>query len=148
MGVAAGVVLLQKSREMWNYQSVTFQRNSVTVNAATVQFEKESLSLVVALRHFEVYLGANPFPVKCIQNHNPLVFLSRMQNLKSTFDALVIGHSKNIILRLFTNVAQRWFWLMRCPEQLVLKNAMCNRRDKISLSLPWVGRKCYILCFI
>ncbi len=29
---------------------------------------------------------------------------------------------------------------MRCPEQLVLKMPCVNRRDKISLSLSWVGR--------
>ncbi len=119
----------------------------MTVNAATVTVEKEALALLLALRHFEVYLGANPFPVKVYTDHNPLVFLSRMQNLNQRLMrwSLVIQEYN---LEIVHNVAQRWFWLMRCPEQLVLKMPCVNRRDKISLSLPWVGRKCYILCFI
>ncbi len=42
--------------------------------------EKEALALMLALRHFGVYLSANPFPVRVYADHNPLVFLSRMQN--------------------------------------------------------------------
>ncbi len=42
--------------------------------------ENEALALMLALRHFDIYLSANPFPVRLYTDHNPLVFLSRMQN--------------------------------------------------------------------
>ncbi|XP_072174662.1 uncharacterized protein [Diadema setosum] len=42
--------------------------------------EKETLALVMALRHFDVYLNTTKYPVLVYTDHNPLVFLSRMRN--------------------------------------------------------------------
>lgn len=42
--------------------------------------EKEALALILAIQHFEVYVGSSPCPVCIYTDHNPLVFLSRMQN--------------------------------------------------------------------
>jgi len=42
--------------------------------------EKETLSLILALRHFEVYAYSASYSLKVYTDHNPLVFLSRMSS--------------------------------------------------------------------
>ena len=39
--------------------------------------EKETLGLVLALDHFDVYLGSMPFKIKLYTHHNPLTFLKQ-----------------------------------------------------------------------
>ena len=39
-----------------------------------------TLALVLALQHFEVYVGSSILPVVVFTDHNPLVFLARMYN--------------------------------------------------------------------
>ena len=46
-------------------------------NYATI--EKEALSLLLALKHFEVYLTSSPFQVEVYTDHNPLTFVNRMK---------------------------------------------------------------------
>ena len=50
--------------------------NKQQLNCSTI--EKEALALLLALQHFEVYLGSQPIQV--FTDHNPLVFLSHMRN--------------------------------------------------------------------
>ncbi len=52
--------------------------NKHQLNYSTI--EKEALALLLALQHFEVYLGSSNLPVIVFTDHNPLVFLSRMYN--------------------------------------------------------------------
>ena len=49
------------------------QRNYSTI-------EKEALALVLALQHFEVYLGSPAGTVVVYTDHNPLTFLNKMKN--------------------------------------------------------------------
>ena len=49
------------------------QRNYSTI-------EKETLSLILALNHFDVYLCTTYEPIVVYTDHNPLVFISRMKN--------------------------------------------------------------------
>lgn len=42
--------------------------------------EKETLALMFALKHFEVYLGSTPFPIVVWTDHNPLTFLAKMKD--------------------------------------------------------------------
>ena len=41
--------------------------------------EKECLSLILALHHFEVYLTSSPSPVVVFSDHNPLIFIHKMK---------------------------------------------------------------------
>ena len=63
---------------VWITQSAISQRNVHQRRYSTI--EKEALSLLFALQHFEVYVGSSPSPVIVYTDHNPLVFLMRMQN--------------------------------------------------------------------
>ena len=47
--------------------------------------EKETLALVLALDHFEIYLSNSLAPIKVHTDHNPLVFLKRFQNKSQRF---------------------------------------------------------------
>ena len=42
--------------------------------------EKECLSLILALQHFEVYLTSSPSPIVVFSDHNPLIFIHKMKN--------------------------------------------------------------------
>lgn len=42
--------------------------------------EKETLALVLALNHFDVYLCTTCVPISVFTDHNPLVFINRMKN--------------------------------------------------------------------
>ena len=42
--------------------------------------EKETLGIVLALDHFDVYLGSMPFKIKVYTDHNPLTFLKILKN--------------------------------------------------------------------
>lgn len=42
--------------------------------------KKETLALLLALQHFEDYLGSSTSPIMFCTDHIPLVFLSRMYN--------------------------------------------------------------------
>ena len=42
--------------------------------------EKETLGLVLALEHFNVYLSSTPFKIKVYTYHNSLTFLKRIKN--------------------------------------------------------------------
>lgn len=78
--VGAGAVLLQASemdiKKPLCYFSKKFSRSQC--NYSTI--EKEALALLMALKHFKVYLGGSMFPIKVYTDHNPLVFLNRMYN--------------------------------------------------------------------
>lgn len=76
----AGAVLLQDGegdvRHPVSYFSAKFKPHQL--NYSTI--EKETLALLLALQHFEVYVGSSSSPVIVYTDHNPLVFLAQMYN--------------------------------------------------------------------
>ena len=42
--------------------------------------EKECLSLILALQHFEVYLTSSSLPTVVFSDHNPLIFIHKLKN--------------------------------------------------------------------
>ena len=76
----AGAVLLQEGGgdvcHPVCYFSVKFKRHQL--NYSTI--EKETLAMLLALQHFEVYVGSSSAPVTVYTDHNPLVFLAQMYN--------------------------------------------------------------------
>ncbi len=79
-GTGAGAVLLQAGEDGVNhpvtYFSTKFKRHQL--NYSTI--EKETLAMLLALQHFEVYVCSSPPPVTVYTDHNPLVFLNQMYN--------------------------------------------------------------------
>ncbi len=79
-GCGAGAVLLQEDAQGVDHPVCYFLKkfDKHQVNYSTI--EKEALALLLAVRHFEVYLGSSWEPVQVFTDHNPLVFLARMRN--------------------------------------------------------------------
>lgn len=79
-GCGAGAVLLQEDDSGTDHPICYFSKkfNSAQSNYSTI--EQETLSLLLALQFFEVYVGSSPLPVKIYTDHNPLVFLKQMRN--------------------------------------------------------------------
>jgi len=79
-GTGAGAVLLQVGEDgvhhPVSYFSTKFKRHQL--NYSTI--EKETLAMLLALQHFEVYVCSSPSPVTVYTDHNPLVFLNQMYN--------------------------------------------------------------------
>ena len=78
--VGAGAVLLQEDEGGVDHPVSYFSKKFDVhqVNYSTI--EKETLALLLALQHFEVYLGSSSLPIVVYTDHNPLVFLMRMYN--------------------------------------------------------------------
>ena len=78
--IGIGAVLLQEGRCSIDHPVCYFSYkfNKHQVNYSTT--EKETLALLLALQHFDVYLGTTIAPVEVYTDHNPLVFIEKMKN--------------------------------------------------------------------
>ena len=77
--IGAGGALLQEDNGVDHpvcYLSKKFNKHQK--NYSTV--EKESLSLFLALQHFEVYLTSSSSPVDVFSDYSPLIFIHKMKN--------------------------------------------------------------------
>ena len=52
--------------------------NSYQLNYSVI--EKEALGLILALKHFDVYINSSVGPLVVFTDHNPLTFLHSLQN--------------------------------------------------------------------
>ena len=75
----AGAVLLQSGAEEVQHPVCYFSRKFNDQQRRYSTIEKETLALVLAVQHFEVYLGALE-KVVVYSDHDPLRFLFRMRN--------------------------------------------------------------------
>jgi hypothetical protein len=78
--LGAGAILVQSDDNSIEHPVAYFSRkfNSCQRNYSTV--EKETLALVLAIQHFEIYVTSSVKPLLVFTDHNPLVFLHRMKN--------------------------------------------------------------------
>ena len=83
--VGAGSVLLQEDDNGNDHPVCYYSKkfNKHQRNYSTV--EKECLSLILALQHFEVYLASSVAPIVIFTDHNPLTFIHKMKNKKPAF---------------------------------------------------------------
>lgn len=75
-----GAVLLQEDPFGVDHPVCYFSRKLSKCQQNYSTIEKETLALLMALQHFEVYVGGSCTPVLVYTDHNPLTFLSRMCN--------------------------------------------------------------------
>uniref|UniRef100_A0A669F703 Gypsy retrotransposon integrase-like protein 1 n=1 Tax=Oreochromis niloticus TaxID=8128 RepID=A0A669F703_ORENI len=76
----AGAVLLQEDGRGVDHPVCYFSKKFNRHQTHYSTIEKEALALLLALQHFEVYVGSSVLPVHVFTDHNPLVFLSQMRN--------------------------------------------------------------------
>ena len=79
-GVGAGAVLIQEGQDGVDHPVGYFSRKFDKHQVKYATIEQEALALLLALQHFDVYVGSSSLPVTVYTDHNPLVFLSRMYN--------------------------------------------------------------------
>ena len=78
--IGAGSVLLQEGENGIDHPVCYFSKkfNKSQMNYSTI--EKECLSLILAVQHFEVYLTSSSLPIVVYSDHNPLTFINKMKN--------------------------------------------------------------------
>lgn len=74
----AGAVLLQEDQACVAHPVSYFSRKFIGAQWNYSVIENEALALLLALKHFDVYLGNSISPVVVYTDHKPLVFPSRM----------------------------------------------------------------------
>ncbi|KAK0141027.1 Retrovirus-related Pol polyprotein from transposon opus [Merluccius polli] len=83
-------------RAMWNgpdgveHPVCYFSRKFNTHQRAYSTIEKEALSLVLAIQHFEVYHGLSSHPITVYSDHNPLQFLNTNSNQRLMCWSLIL----------------------------------------------------------
>lgn len=75
-----GAVLLQEGSDGVEHPVSYFSWKLDVHQKRYSTIENEALALIMALEHFEVYVGSTVAPVIVYTDHNPLVFLHRMRN--------------------------------------------------------------------
>ena len=78
--VGTGSVLVQEASDGLDHPVSYFSKKFLKYQKNYSVVEKETLGLVLALEHFDVYLGSTPFKIKVYTGHNPLTFLKTMKN--------------------------------------------------------------------
>ncbi|KAK7889547.1 hypothetical protein WMY93_025107 [Mugilogobius chulae] len=96
----AGAVLLQEDEagvpHPVSYFSTKFKKHQL--NYSTI--EKETLAMLLALQHFNVYVCSSSVPVSVCTDHNPLVFLAQMYNQNQRLMRwALLAQGYNIIIR-------------------------------------------------
>ena len=76
----AGSVLMQENGNGVDHPVSYFSKkfNKHQKNYSTI--EKECLSLILALQHFEVYVTSSSSPIVVFSDHNPFIFIHKMKN--------------------------------------------------------------------
>ena len=78
--VGTGSVLVQEASDGLDHPVSYFSKKFLKYQKNYSVVEKETLGLVLALEHFDVYLGSTPFKIRVYTDHNPLTFLKTMKN--------------------------------------------------------------------
>ena len=78
--VGTGSVLVQEASDGLDHPVSYFSKKFLKYQKNYSVVEKETMGLVLALEHFNVYLGSTPFKIKVYTDHNPLTFLKTMKN--------------------------------------------------------------------
>ncbi len=78
--VAVGAVLVQDDSANVEHPVAYFSKklNKHQIRYSTI--EKEALSLLLALRHFDVYVNSGCYSLEVYTDHNPLTFVSKFHN--------------------------------------------------------------------
>ena len=76
----AGAVLIQENHRGVDRPVCFYSKKFNNYQQHYSTIEKETIALLLALQHFEVYLNSHSLPTIVYTDHNPLVFLSQMCN--------------------------------------------------------------------
>ncbi len=95
----AGAVLLQEDNMSVDHPVRYFSKKFTKCQNNYSTIEKEALALMLALQHFEVYLGGSSVPIGVFTDHNPLTFLFRMCNANPRLMRLALIVQYNLYIK-------------------------------------------------
>lgn len=96
----ADAVLLQEDDRGIDHPVGYFSKKFKKKQLHYSTIEKAALSLLLALQHFAVYLGSSSMPTVVFFDHNPLIFLTQMQNSNQRLMRWsLLPHNFNIEIR-------------------------------------------------
>ena len=75
-----GATLSQKDDNAESHPVAFFSKKLNEHQRKYSTLEKETLALIFAINHFEIYVTSNPGPLVLYADHNPLKFVNRFQN--------------------------------------------------------------------
>ena len=78
--VGAGSVLLQEDDNGVDHPVCYFSKKFDKHQRNYSTIEKECLSIILALQHFQVYLSSANAPIVVFSDHNPLTFIHKMKH--------------------------------------------------------------------
>ena len=78
--VGTDSVLLQEASDGLDHPVSYFSKKFLKYQKNYSVVEKATLGLLLALEHFDVYLGSTPFKIRVCTDHDPLTFLQTMRN--------------------------------------------------------------------
>ena len=78
--VGAGSVLLQEDDNGVDHPVCYYSKKFNKHQRTYFTIEKECISLILALQHFEVHLASSVAPIVIFTYHNPLTFNHKMKN--------------------------------------------------------------------
>ena len=77
--VGVGAVLQQEDDQGIDHSISYFSKNFDESQRRYSTVEKETLALLLALKHFDVYLNMTAEPVLIYTDHNPIMFINKMK---------------------------------------------------------------------
>ncbi len=86
----AGAVLMQVSSEGKEHPVCCFSKKFNCNQWAYSAVEREALALILAVLHFEVYLGSSTSPIVIYTDHNTLMFINKMRNHNQCIIIIII----------------------------------------------------------
>ncbi|XP_067664166.1 uncharacterized protein [Haliotis asinina] len=86
--IGAGAVLQQDDTLGIDHPICYFSKKFDSHQRHYSTIEKETLALILALQHFEVYLSTTVTPILVYTDHTPLVFVKKLKDQKPAINAL------------------------------------------------------------
>ena len=78
--IGAGGIVVQEDSHGVEHPVGFFSKKFLKHQKNYSTIEKETLALLLALSHFDIYLGSTPHVINVYTDHNPLTFIHKMKN--------------------------------------------------------------------
>ena len=78
--IGAGGIVVQEDSHGVEHPVGYFSKKFLKHQKNYSTIEKETLALLLALSHFDIYLGSTPHVINVYTDHNPLTFIHKMKN--------------------------------------------------------------------
>ena len=96
-GIGAGAMLMQCDSSGIEHAICNFSHKFNQHQKSYSTIEKETLALILLLKHFDVYLNTTKYPIIVYTDHNPLVYSNKMKNHSRRWKLLLQEYDMDIL---------------------------------------------------